>query len=133
MYTDFLISYKYFFMKKKYQNLEKKLEKFPIYKWIHVWNAKDAFLILVFLLFLLTRDQIYLPRYVLTQCLLIIFLHCMFFLFWIYFVHSLSLSHHNAHRRRLEDWQRGLVNYLVGNETTIGPEERLYEYLEEPR
>ncbi|XP_011630319.1 probable beta-hexosaminidase fdl isoform X2 [Pogonomyrmex barbatus] len=36
-------------------------------------------------------------------------------------------------RRRLEDLQRGLVNYLVGNETTIGPEERLYEYLEEPR
>ncbi|KAL6267761.1 hypothetical protein P5V15_000830 [Pogonomyrmex californicus] len=38
-----------------------------------------------------------------------------------------------ATRRRLEDLQRGLVNYLVGNETTIGPEERLYEYLEEPR
>ncbi|XP_011862029.1 PREDICTED: probable beta-hexosaminidase fdl isoform X1 [Vollenhovia emeryi] len=38
-----------------------------------------------------------------------------------------------ATRRRLEDLQRGLVNYLVGNETTIGPGERLYEYLEEPR
>ncbi|XP_011685560.1 PREDICTED: probable beta-hexosaminidase fdl isoform X2 [Wasmannia auropunctata] len=35
--------------------------------------------------------------------------------------------------RRLEDLQRGLVNYLVGNDTTIGPGERLYEYLEEPR
>ncbi|XP_012225717.1 probable beta-hexosaminidase fdl isoform X1 [Linepithema humile] len=38
-----------------------------------------------------------------------------------------------ATRRRLEDLQRGLVNYLVGNETTIGFEGRLYEYLEGPR
>ncbi|XP_077280187.1 fused lobes isoform X2 [Temnothorax americanus] len=35
--------------------------------------------------------------------------------------------------RRLEDLQRGLVNYPAVNETTIGPGERLYEYLEEPR
>ncbi|EZA47639.1 probable beta-hexosaminidase fdl isoform X3 [Ooceraea biroi] len=36
-------------------------------------------------------------------------------------------------RRRLEDLQSSLVNFLAGSETTVGPEERLYEYLEEPR
>ncbi|XP_011349367.1 probable beta-hexosaminidase fdl isoform X2 [Ooceraea biroi] len=35
--------------------------------------------------------------------------------------------------RRLEDLQSSLVNFLAGSETTVGPEERLYEYLEEPR
>ncbi|KOX73530.1 putative beta-hexosaminidase fdl [Melipona quadrifasciata] len=35
--------------------------------------------------------------------------------------------------RRLKELQRGLVTFLVGNESTKRPEERLYEYLEEPR
>lgn len=55
-----------------------------------------------------------------------------FFVFYLEFIlHSQRAE--SVHRRRLEDLQRGLVNYLVGNETTIGPSERLYEYLEGPR
>jgi len=39
----------------------------------------------------------------------------------------------SRHWRRLEDLQSSLVNFLTASETTLGPEERLYEYLEESR
>lgn len=51
----------------------------------------------------------------------------------LFFILNLFRTRNTTNRRRLEDLQRGLVNYLVGNETTNGPGERLYEYLEEPR
>lgn len=47
------------------------------------------------------------------------------------FVHY--LPHNRDRRQRLKELQRGLVTFLVGNESTKKPEERLYEYLEEPR
>ncbi|XP_026830456.1 probable beta-hexosaminidase fdl isoform X5 [Ooceraea biroi] len=42
-------------------------------------------------------------------------------------------SRPSSRSRLVEDLQSSLVNFLAGSETTVGPEERLYEYLEEPR
>lgn len=49
------------------------------------------------------------------------------------FFYFVFISRPTRAHRRLQDFQRGLVTFLAGNQTTIGPEERLYEYPEEPR